>query len=482
MKTIYSFLLTALILFVFLPSLKAQKQEICEGETASFRLNGYKGGEIVWQKSTDQNNWQDISGTNDTIFEVTVTESLFYRAKVSEGTCKPYYSDTTEIILLPQPITANAGANITDACVPVTLNGNTPSNGTGEWTVVSGSGGSFDDSTSASASFSGNPGVTYTLEWAIGTQCDTTTDQVEVSFIEVDFTADKTTITPGETVSFTDESTGNPTSWSWDFGDGNTSTEENPSHTYTSVGTYTVELTVTNDYGSDTKTKTDYITVVTSPTANFEADQTTITYGETVNFTDQSTGNPTSWSWDFADGSTSTQQNPSHTYNSVGTYTVELTVSNSAGSDKETKTDYINVSVPTIDFNGTTLYVYPEDNSTAIQWGGYGTITDGNGADSDTDGEANTSAIVSQLGSDGHAAYLCDTLSAYGYNDWYLPAKSELNALYQNKDDIGGFSSDGYWSSTEHFADYAWSQNFYSGGQGTPYKYSNRRVRCVRRD
>jgi uncharacterized protein (TIGR02145 family) len=240
-------------------------------------LNGYKGGEIVWQKSTDQNNWQDISGTNDTIFEVTVTDSLFYRAKVSEGTCKPYYSDTTEIIMLPQPTTADAGDNITDECVPVTLNGNSPSNGTGEWTVVSGSGGSFDDSTSASASFSGNPGDTYTLEWAIGTQCDTTTDQVEVSFIGVDFTADKTTITPGETVSFTDESTGNNTSWSWDFGDGATSSQKNPSHTYTSTGTYTVELTVSNDCGEDTETKTDYITVESNLTACDWNNDTTFT-------------------------------------------------------------------------------------------------------------------------------------------------------------------------------------------------------------
>jgi PKD repeat protein len=217
-----------------------------------------------------------------------------------------------------------------------------------------------------------------------------------------------------------------------------------------------------------------------APVAGFEADQTTITEGETVNFTDQSTNDPTSWSWDFGDGNTSSEENPSHTYSSAGTYTVELTVENDYGSDTETKTDYINVvRVPTIDFNGTTLYVYPEDNATDIEWGGYGTD---NGADSDTDGEANTSAIVSQLGSDGHAAYLCDTLSAYGYNDWYLPAKSELNALYQNKNDIGGFSNYYYWSSTENDAYNAWKQDFYDGYQGYGNKGSNDRVRCVRRD
>jgi hypothetical protein len=63
------------------------------------------------------------------------------------------------------------------------------------------------------------------------------------------------------TVSFTDQSTGSNTSWEWDFGDGSTSTKQNPSHTYTEPGTYTVSLTVTGYEGSDTNTKADYIKV-----------------------------------------------------------------------------------------------------------------------------------------------------------------------------------------------------------------------------
>jgi PKD repeat protein len=62
-------------------------------------------------------------------------------------------------------------------------------------------------------------------------------------------------------VSFTDQSTGINTSWEWDFGDGSTSTKQNPSHTYTEPGTYTVSLTVTGYEGSDTNTKADYIKV-----------------------------------------------------------------------------------------------------------------------------------------------------------------------------------------------------------------------------
>ena len=89
---------------------------------------------------------------------------------------------------------------------------------------------------------------------------------------------------------------------------------------------------------------------------------------------------------------------------------------------------------------------------------------------------------IHQLGSDGHAAYLCDTLTAYGHSDWYLPAKDELNAMYQNKAIIGGFSSSYYWSSTEDDNNDAWRQDFYDGSQDHLDKVFNGRVRCVRRD
>jgi PKD repeat protein len=150
-------------------------------------------------------------------------------------------------------------------------------------------------------------------------------------------------------VSFTDLSTGAPTSWSWDFGDGNTSTAQNPSHTYDTPGTYTVSLTATNSFGSDTVDKVDYITVNTPPpppTADFSGTPTLGDAPLSVSFTDLSTGAPTSWSWDFGDGNTSTAQNPSHTYANSGAYTVSLTVSNGGGSDTVDKVDYITVNAP----------------------------------------------------------------------------------------------------------------------------------------
>nr|WP_230670159.1 PKD domain-containing protein [Methanosarcina barkeri] len=166
-----------------------------------------------------------------------------------------------------------------------------------------------------------------------------------------DFSADITSGNAPLTVNFTDQSTGTVSSYSWDFNNDGTvdSTEQNPSYTYTSAGTFTVNLTVANANGTDSEVKTDYITVSSTPVepepvAAFIADVTSGTVPLIVNFMDQSTSSPTSWLWDFGDGTNATEQNPVHTYTATGTYTVNLTVSNEDGSDSEVKTGYIKVS------------------------------------------------------------------------------------------------------------------------------------------
>ena len=83
---------------------------------------------------------------------------------------------------------------------------------------------------------------------------------------------------------------------------------------------------------------------VEPPTADFSVDKADVVVGQTITFTDHSTGDPTSWSWDFGDGESSTAQNPTHSYDAVGIYTVSLTVTNAGGSDTETRENYIEVS------------------------------------------------------------------------------------------------------------------------------------------
>jgi len=155
------------------------------------------------------------------------------------------------------------------------------------------------------------------------------------------------------TVQFTDQSTstsGPIASWAWSFGDQGTSTQQNPSHTYTSAGHYSVTLTASSAVQSGTVTKPEYITVREGPTAEFLGTPRSGTQPLTVQFTDQSipgTSTITSWSWTFGDGGTSTAQSPSHVYQNNGTYTVGLTVVTADGSATETKLDYIVVGAAT---------------------------------------------------------------------------------------------------------------------------------------
>ncbi len=141
-------------------------------------------------------------------------------------------------------------------------------------------------------------------------------------------------------VHFTDISTGSPTAWSWNFGDGVSSQSQNPSHTYNAAGTYYVTLKASNPGGTSSTFQT--ITALApppaGPVANFSASPSSGQAPLAVHFTDSSTGSPTAWSWNFGDGVYSQSQNPSHTYSVAGTYNVTLKASNRGGASSTTKT------------------------------------------------------------------------------------------------------------------------------------------------
>jgi len=143
-------------------------------------------------------------------------------------------------------------------------------------------------------------------------------------------------------VKFTDKSKGSPTSYLWNFGDKETSTDKNPVHIYSKAGKYTVSLTVTNAAGSNKVTKSSFIVVnlLKPPVPAFSASPITGKAPLVVTFTDKSTNNPTSWSWDFGDKSTSTVKNPIHKYTKAGKYTVKLTVKNAKGTNWVSKPGY----------------------------------------------------------------------------------------------------------------------------------------------
>jgi PKD repeat protein len=156
-------------------------------------------------------------------------------------------------------------------------------------------------------------------------------------------------------VSFTDASSGDITNWFWDFGDGNTSSETNPSHTYTQAGIFTVTHAVTGPSGTDSLGKVGYILVTNQPpVAAFEASPLAGFAPLTVYFTNLSSG-ATDYGWSFGDGDSSADSNPVHTYTTSGIYTVTLNATNFGGLSILSRAGYILV-------NATPLILSPTVN------------------------------------------------------------------------------------------------------------------------
>ncbi|MGJ8666955.1 MAG: HYR domain-containing protein [Patiriisocius sp.] len=181
-----------------------------------------------------------------------------------------------------------------------------------------------------------------------------------------DFTANPTSNNSvPHSVFFTDNST-NPDTWSWNFGDGSTSTAQNPIHTYATTGAFEVKLTIVDTITGcvNTKIMSDFIKI-SIPTASFTTNGSNsgaIGCGPlTVNYADTSIGSGApivSWNWDFGDGTTSTLQNPTHIYEDSGLYNVSLNITDDFGNtDTILKNALVNVIGPTPDFSTTSTTI-----------------------------------------------------------------------------------------------------------------------------
>lgn len=197
--------------------------------------------------------------------------------------------------------------------------------------------------------------------------------------VDADFSFRITGSVPGGIeVCFTDLSEGNVASWAWNFGDGGTSTQQNPCHVYATTGNYTVTLVVT---GTDTSTSSvtrivPVVSGVQAPVAAFDVSSTNVTVGQVVRFTNRSTGEITSYAWDFGDGGTSTAENPTHTYTAVGTYIVSLIVSGPGGTSEAAQTTItVREAVLACDYSGTTTPLLNQTVTYNAQVTGLGTRT-----------------------------------------------------------------------------------------------------------
>ncbi|MBF0450710.1 MAG: carboxypeptidase regulatory-like domain-containing protein [Candidatus Magnetomorum sp.] len=147
-------------------------------------------------------------------------------------------------------------------------------------------------------------------------------------------------------VKFYDHSQNTINNWLWGFGDGSTSQNPNPVHTFISPGSYTVSLLVTGPGGTDSFVKTDYIYIdqACRPTMNFSVNNHNVNKGETISLLPTDIQGYSSLAWHFGDAYTSSAENPTHTYSEAGYYTVTLTASFGPCSETKTKRNFITVN------------------------------------------------------------------------------------------------------------------------------------------
>lgn len=291
---------------------------------------------------------------------------------ISTGFCG---SDTsTAVITISTPPLAHFTFSQNGSCAPVTVQyvNQSSSNATSyNWT--------FDGGTPSTSTFI-NPQVTYNTPGTYNTTLvahsaagnDTFTLN-QIVHVEVPTIASFLISSTDLTVAMENVSVAGTSSF-WDFGDGSTSTETNPTHVYNSFGTYTITLISMNDCSSDTSSIV--IELSTVPNAFFSYDVHTGCAPMNVQFFDQSQNDPTGWLWTFTGGdpATSTVQNPLVTYNTPGNYTVSLRVENTQGADVLILMDLINVAGAanatfdhTVNGNQVTLF-YPGIDYDSIRW------------------------------------------------------------------------------------------------------------------
>ena len=244
--------------------------------------------------------------------------------------------------------TANFTQNTTQGLTPLAVQLNDTSTGTPTFWNWSFGDGTFSNSQNITKTYStaGYFEINLTV-WNANT-----TRSSKLGYVDVwnrttnDFVANVTSGNVTFPVQFNDTSF-NATSWFWIFDGINTSTAQNPVFNYSVPGIYSVNHSSSNAHDTFWTNKSNYIIAyppgVIGPVAGFTGIPASGTPPLTVQFTDQSTGSPTSWNWSFGDGNYSNLQSPAHTYAFAGLFTVGLSATNAAGSNLSTRSNYITV-------------------------------------------------------------------------------------------------------------------------------------------
>jgi hypothetical protein len=393
--------------------------------------------------------WTVVSGTGGIFANATSPTTQFtgqgcqsYTLKWTKTSCSGSTFDNVVVTFNQAVTTANAGVNQTISSLSTTLSANSPPIGeTGQWSIVSGSGGVFSNVNLSSSTFSGNPGVTYSLKWTITGICNASFDLVTI-------------VMPGLPVLTT--------------------------NTVSSIteGSAVCGGVITSSGGTTISERG--VCWSTAPMPTVSLSTKTIDGSGTGSFTSQITN-----------------------LNSNTTYYVRSYAINAWGTSYGNQNTFVTNSL-TVGMNyggGIIAYIYqpsdpgyspsvqhgiivtPNDLSTGVNWNNGSSIFTNAVGTGIGDGLINTNLIVSSQGAGNYAASICYNANTNGFSDWYLPSKDELNKLYVSRNLIGGFAFSHYWSSSEEtfsnvYAKIQWLGDTFD--QGYDYKNVPYRVRAIR--
>jgi PKD repeat protein len=303
----------------------------------------------------DNFSWDFGDGTNGTTSDSLFTHTFFAGLNDTTYTITLIVSNecgsdtaTHTITVLPNTVNAFFNTSVTSGCAPVTADFTQFSTGA---TFYSWDFGDGNVSTAHDPSHTFNTPGTYTVSLMINNGCSYDTTSVQITVhpnAQIDFATAPDSVCVNQNFTFTNLST-DIGGYQWDFGDGDSSTLTSPVHAYDSTGIYTVTLTGTSLLYGCTASVTHDVVVQINPVAAAVASPVFGCQPLDVTFTNNST-NATFYSWDFDDGNTSPQANPSHTFTSSGIFDVMLVAQNLNGC---TDTTFVTVNVypnPTASF------------------------------------------------------------------------------------------------------------------------------------
>jgi large repetitive protein len=281
------------------------------------------------------------NGLADTAYIITLDVTNICGVSTHSDTVQVYYPS----------LTADFGTNFSVNCSPMTIQFNSLTTGLASvfvWDFGDGTTGTGAVPPAHTYFYSGTNDTTYFITMIAYNHCrsDTTVQSITVypNTVTAFFNSTNTNGCVPHTVTFTDFSSGG-TNVSWDFGDGNLSGVQSPSHTFTTAGTYTVSQFVNNGCGFDTATVV--VTVYPNAGISFTYAPDPACVGQTVAFTNTS-ANAGGFNWNFGDGSTSTLVSPSHAYVAGGIYTITLTATSQTFGCVDSIQQVMNVFMPPV--------------------------------------------------------------------------------------------------------------------------------------